>query len=370
MPTGTSSSSFNGGRSFGQLLKRILGSFIFIGFGSLAVLLIWKEWDESPQSHFQPVEGVVSDHSVRIDMSRWKEANPAPLRLDSQVLLDGGQRVIVSDFFESADDAWDAALAKPADSRRSFFASPYGQTFVWSRHPSFPLGPLLFVCTFVLLGISVWVPFGRIFSTGFIGPIVVAIAFLSIGVFVTSKVMASTTKGIRASAWPAVKYEEIGTQRLKTGKRGSEATAFRYNYADRSYETVVRGRPSPDGMCRVNPDKPWVTALSVGLGANVLALFFAVPFLAGGLCLPVIFYANSPNRKALTTQPWYRVFTSAFVLVFTGSIVSVFVVVCGIGFKEGKVFAWFLAAFLLPFVYLVGTAAKRFMTELRTLKAR
>ena len=354
------------GRSFGQLLNRILSSVIFVGFGSIVVFSIWKEWHESPQRGFHDQEGTVMSHSVKLDMSRWKDADPAPLKLESEVVLAGNRRVSVADCFESADDAWSAASARPVESRQSFFASPDQTVFVWIRRPAFPVWPLLFVSAFVLVGISVWVPFRRIFSTEVALPVVVSVSFLSFGVFLMSMAVISITTGIRASSWPSVKYEEIGTQRLNSGKRGAEATAFRYAYADRNFETVVREKPSADGTCRVNPDKPWVTVLCINLGGSIVAILFALPFLAGGVCLPVMVYANRPDRKkTMNEQPWYRVLVSAFALIFGGSIVSVFVIFCGIAFQEGKGFAWFLAAFLLPFVYVIGKAAKGFVAEFR-----
>jgi hypothetical protein len=267
-------------------IGRSIGGLVFVAFGCIALFSIWSEWLQAPQRAFHPKAGKVLSHDVVLDVALWQKADPAPLRLDSTVLL-GEREIRVNDYFESSDDAWSAALARPPATAHTFFASPDERVFVWRRLPAFNLGVSAAAVVCVLVGVVACFP-ARDRSL----PIIVSVTLLVGGGVFAFHGSKLTVRSFMASDWPAVRYEEIGNQRLKSGRRGANATAFRYTYAGRTYESVVRTKPPSDGVCRINPDKPWIAALNTNYLVNAVATLFAVPFLAGGVFFLVAIYRN------------------------------------------------------------------------------
>lgn len=275
---------------------RLVG-LLFVAFASFALFSMWKEWHQSPQRNFLAATGKVLGHSIAIHELAWMSADPEPIRLSSNLFSDG-QEILVSDYFESADDAWAAAEIRPAGSQQTFFADANGQKAVWRRLPKFRIALFLFVSIFLLLGLSASLRETSRFSFGKVAPIAIGVVFCVAGGGFTADAIKSMVRSFKAAGWPEVNYEIIDTKRLKSGKHGVTATAFRYTSSGQKFETVVRSDLSADGKCRVSPEKPWMVAFNTNYFVATAAMLPGLLIMAAGGAANVLSYRESRRKKS------------------------------------------------------------------------
>jgi hypothetical protein len=147
-----------------------------------------------------------------------------------------------------------------------------------------------------------------------------------------------------------------------------------YTFNGAKYEAVV-GNTLPFSVdypvrreCRVNPARPWEVERSWGWRPGLVVALFPVPFLVAGVA-GLAFISIPPLRRSLevtgSSSRWSNVVAAGVGFGFVGSIVGLFVGLCGEMWMADEPVKWFLTVFLIPFVGWVATLAWRFLDSIR-----
>lgn len=365
------------------MFKRIFFSLLFCAIGILIARSGYQDWQGDPVCHYHPAFCTVIDHAVALDEKRWKGNLREALRVDTQAMLNSGRRreLTVQEFFSKDDSAWKFIDANPNGTEKRCLVSESGNVAVWDDSgPSRPM--VVIIIGSLIFATSLAWPF--YLHRVRVNPVWIISLFCSVfflaGIAAASGIWPEIITHIQASRWELTPYVSLGTRTFRSGKSTHHEQALQYDFQGKTYVTVKGDNSFPLGtshdsnrVCRVNPAQPRQVALSWGWRPGLGVALFPVPFLAVGLLAVFISFSptlqrqikegnrlDSRRRNHASLSPKEQLWGTAFVLIFIGSIVGVFVSCCAQMWMDAHPEKWIFTIFLIPFVIWVLHTARSF----------
>ncbi len=359
------------------MIKRALLATLLCVIAVMVSIDGFSSWRNDPARHHPLVEGTILSHEVRLDYKRWKEGVKEVMVVETRAGVADpnwpgpeAREVLVREYFDASDEAYQFATAHPPGGKSKFQVLPDGREGIWASGS--PLGLFArigigIVCVVAALCVVFPATLQPQAQCGGAG--LACAVFLGCGITMASSMWPESFNHVRAANWPLVKYQLLGNRTTESGKSKTEQIAIRYQFDGKHYTTVE----SPDAFgkgnehntgtassqCRINPAKPSQAFLSwgwrLGLGLAVFPVPFIVCGLGGllGITVPSMRRWSSKPDTNTSATPWVKVAEGAFFLVFAGSIVGLFVVLCAEMWRQGDSMKWLLTLGLVPFVFLV-----------------
>ncbi len=356
--------------------------FVFLSlFGGVFVLAGYQEWKRDVTRHYSPAEAVVVGHEMVIDQTRWIEREQEAVRVDTRLQLahQGRAESVAAGFFKDTVAAWKFMLANPSGKSVSCLVSPLGKEVVWDQFwSSPPVWAISIGSVFLMSGLWQLVRWPRFRVSDDTKPLLFCSIFLLAGILAASLMWPAAVTHMRAAGWDLVPCHSVERRSVAAPRSYDTQFSFRYTYHGKDYLAVKMANafdewscgPKPSA-CRVNPEVPWRAELSWGWRPGLGIALFPLPFLAVGIFAFIIPFSSRMQRliaEARENQPGSQFHIPAdrmtdiggrlFAFVFAGSIVGVFVSVCGEMWIADHERKWWLTIFLIPFVFAVLFLAK------------
>ena len=373
--------------SHSVLMIARIALFVFLSlFGGVLVLVGYQEWKRDVTRHYSPTKAVVVGHEMVIDQTRWIERQQEAVRVDTRLQLErpGRKEGVAAGFFKDTVAAWKFMLANPSGTSVSCLVSPAGNAVAWDQFWSSPqVWATIIGLVFLFFGLWQLVRWPRIRLSDDTKPILFCSIFWLGGMLAASLMWPAAVTHVRAAGWDLVPCHSFERRSVLTSKSYDTQFSFRYTYQGRDYLAVKMAKafdewscgPKPSA-CRVNPEVPWRAELSWGWRPGLGIVLFPLPFLAVGIFAFIIPFSSRMQRliaEARESQSGSQFHIPAdrmtdiggrlFAFVFAGSIVGLFVSVCGEMWIADHEHKWWLTIFLIPFVCAVLFLAKGFVEK-------